>query len=127
MQRRLWHIWGRRSGRYVRARTVLGGTSPSRLGVPVRHGGHIPQSLKSEVLREDLGYGVATVNATLLDKLESAVVSAPHSFSSDLALKFGSDIRGGQFGEGALEFRFLEIKGVVSDRWGGTLLVDQVR
>lgn len=67
------------------------------------------------------------MNAALLDKLESSVESAPHSFDCDLALEFRPDVRGGQFGEGTFKFRFLEIKGVVSDRWVGTFLVDQVR
>jgi len=75
----------------------------------------------------DLGEGVPTVDAAFLNKLESSVVSAPHPFGRDLALEFESDIRGSQFGEGAFELRFIEIKGVVSDWWGGTILVDQVR
>ena len=107
--------------------TVLGGTSPSRLRIPVRHRRQVPQALKSEVLHEDPGDGVPTANAAFLDKLETPIVSAPHSFGRDLALEFGSDVGGGHFGEGALEFWFLEIEGVVGDRWVGTLPVGQVR
>jgi len=88
------------SGRCVRARTALRGTSASR---------------------------APTVDAAFSNKLESFVVSTPDPFGRDLALEFESDIRCGQFGEGAFELRFIEIEGIVSDRWGGTLLVDQVR
>lgn len=67
------------------------------------------------------------MDAAVLDKLEPPVVSAPHSFGRDPGLELGSDVGGGQFGEGAFEFRFLEIEGVVGDRWGGAFLVDQTR
>jgi len=87
----------------------------------------VPQALQSKMFREGLRDGVSTADAALLDELESSVVGAPHSFGRDLALEFGSDVGVGQFGEGALEFRFLEIEGVVGDWWGGTFLVDQAR
>ena len=127
MQRSLLGIWGRGAGHYVRTRTVLGGTSSGGLGVSVRRRRQVPQALESEAWGEDLGDGASAVNAAVLDKLEPAVVSAPHSFGGDFALEVGSDVRGGQFGKSALEFRLLEIECVVGDRWAGTLLVDQAR
>ena len=125
VQRSLWRIWGGGIGHYVR--TVLRGTGSGGLRVSVRHGRQVPQALEGEALAKDLGDGASTLDATFLNKLEAAVVSAPHSLGGDFALEAGADVRGGQFGEGALELRLLEIECVVSDRRAGAVLVDQAR